>query len=732
MANQLVPIITNAGREALMAGFSKADNYRFSQVALGDGGGGGYMPDAGAEGLKNEIQRVDVSGVVIQDHARLHITAVVGNPENKDAKEYNIHEIGFFLQGVGKDGRDAGDPLLFAIYATDPGGKPLLAKDPATELLLAFDLVLPDIVEGELKFDKDSYLHLPEATESASGMVKLASKDETVAGEAADKAVTPATLKAALAGFKPASSGDGGKVDTENLVIGKTLSIGSGDATGTQPFVVQGAKGDFNYVAFPAAGAGILASLAWAQGWNFQTMTDGKHLFINRDSGAKSNVLIGRNGKELFVRGADGAVGIGTGDPQARLDVAGSARFADTVQMQKDKEIVFADNGQIRSLDNNHRLLFRRNENVLELREYGRIVFSAGATQGQETASMVLQPNGDLQVAGKITARAIEAGGAFNPNHHRMYPVDALIYDDIFEAMKKGAIAKMGNPAYDDKTYPPKNKWNTKPIIKFGSSNEADGNGAKVVVPDGYDTVWVRVLGDRWAVTKAYYPDGKKEVLGLWAGGWRSANCYCPDGSLADGHFAGGDTNLLAHQWVPIPVPRAGDLALVAKPQTNADYWLSGVAFSRNPWGHAAHSAVAYHWKLNGGSDVVWNTHNWNNDVLAQIPHGKVTSLVVPVVSNGKDKLLYLVEHNSNWNGCMHAGIKVNGKEIERFISTYDNPFARHWNSKFYNRYIAARVPAGLIGKDDRWLKVEIDMNGAGNDIYFREMGTHDLVTPAA
>lgn len=724
MANQLVPIITNAGREALMAGFSKAENYRFSQVALGDGGGDGYVPDTRAEGLKNEIQRVNVSGVVIQDHARLHITAVVGNPENKDAKEYNIHEIGFFLQGIGKDGRDAGDPVLFAVYATDPGDKPLLAKDPATELLLAFDLVLPDIVEGELKFDKDSYLHLPEATESASGMVQLASKDETVAGETADKAVTPATLKAALAGFKP-EGGASAPINTENLAIGKTLSIGTGDATGTQPFVVQGAKGDFSYVAFPAAGAGILASLAWKQGWNFQTMTDGKHLFINRDSGEKSNVLIGRNGKELFVRGADGAIGVGTSDPKAKLDVEGNVRIT------KDEEIFFADNGQIRSLDNNHRLLFRRSENVLELREYGRIVLSAGATKGQETASVVVQPNGDVQVAGKITAKAIEAGGAFNPNHHRMYPTDALIYDDIFEAMKKGAIAKMGNPAYDDKTYTAKNKWNQHPIIKFGSSNEADGNGAKVVVPDGYDTVWVRVLGERWTVTKAYYPDGKKEDLGLWAGGWRSVNCYCPDGSLTDGHYV-AENNVITHQWVPIPVPRAGELALVAKPQTNADYWLSGVAFSKNPWAHAAHSAVAYHWKLNGGSDVGWNTHNWNNDVLAQIPHGKVTSLVVPVVANGNDKLLYLVEHNNNWNGGMHRGIKVNGKEIERFIATYDNPFARHWNSKFYNRYLAARIPANLIGKDDRWLKVEIDMNAAGNDIYFREMGTHDLVTPAA
>lgn len=729
MANQLVPIITNAGREALMAGFSKAENYRFSQVALGDGGGGGYVPDTGAERLKNEIQRVNVAGVVIQDHARLHITAVAGNPENKDAKEYNIHEIGFFLQGVGKDGRDTGEAVLFAIYATEPGDKPLLAKDPATELLLAFDLVLPDIVEGELKFDKDSYLHLPEATESASGMVRLASKDETVTGQSADKAVTPATLKAALAGFKPEGGGSG---NTENLAIGKTLSIGAGDAAGTQPFVVQGPKGDFNYVAFPAAGAGVLASLAWAQGWNFQTMTDGKHLFINRDSGEKSNVLVGRVGKELFVRGADGAVGVGTADPKAKLDVEGNIRIADNVAMQKDKEIFFADNGQIRSLDNNHRLLFRRGENTMELREYGKIVLSAGATKGQETASVVVQPNGDLQVAGKITAKAIEADGAFNPNHHRMYPADALIYDNIFEAVKKGAIAKMGNPTYDDQSWNPKKPWNSKPLIKFGGDSEADGNGAQVVVPDGYDTLWVRVLGDRWSVAKVYYPDGKKEDLGLWAGGYRAGNCYCPDGSLADGQFVGGDDVVLAHQWLPIPVPRSGPVALVAKPKTTNHFWLSGVAFSKNPWGHATHSAVAYHWQLNGGSDVSWNTHKWNNDVLAQIMPGKVTSLVVPVVANGKDKLLFLIEHNNNWNGCMHNGIKVNGKDIERFIATYDNPFARHWNSKIYNRYIAARVPAELIGKDDRWLKVEVDMRGANHNIHFREMGTHDLVTPAA
>ena len=42
------------------------------------------------------------------------------------------------------------------------------------------------------------------------------------------------------------------------------------------------------------------------------------------------------------------------------------------------KEIFFADNGQIRSLDNNHRLVFNRAANLLELHEFGDIRFLTG------------------------------------------------------------------------------------------------------------------------------------------------------------------------------------------------------------------------------------------------------------------------------------------------------------------------------------------------------------------
>ena len=77
----------------------------------------------------------------------------------------------------------------------------------------------------------------------------------------------------------------------------------------------------------------------------------------------------------------------------------------------------------------------------------------------------------------------------------------------------------------------------------------------------------------------------------------------------------------------------------------------------------------------------------------------------------------------------MHTSLSVNGLLIERFRTTYDNPFARHFNSKIYSKYIAARIPKELINPDKRFIDVKIDMSTVndGIHIYFREIGTHDF-----
>ena len=332
---------------------------------------------------------------------------------------------------------------------------------------------------------------------------------------------------------------------------------------------------------------------------------------------------------------------------------------------------------------------------------------------------------GNTYIKGNLQVGSVIESDATRHLRHHMYPAEPIVYQNIFSAKDAGAIKKLGNPShYDDTTYRSR-QWNDRLLIAYGGNNETDGNGAEVTIPNGYNTVWVRVLGERWTAIKAYFLEGDRRQLGLWIGGWRSANCYCPDGSLTDSYH-----NI--HQWLPIPAGRSGRLALVAKQRTESNFWISGLAFSKNPWAHAAQSAVVYYWASNGGNATKWETNgnNWNNDVLAYLPSKSNLELKVPVMPSGRDKLLYLIEHNNNWNGCMHNSIEVNGTQIERLMATYDNPFARHWNSKFYERYIAARIPANLIRSNARHLNVKINMSTQNNHIYFREIGTHDLEVP--
>ena len=176
--------------------------------------------------------------------------------------------------------------------------------------------------------------------------------------------------------------------------------------------------------------------------------------------------------------------------------------------------------------------------------------------------------------------------------------------------------------------------------------------------------------------------------------------------------------------WTPIRITRAGLLAVYT--DINGDGWISGIAFGKNLWNHTRNSAIAYHWKLNGGTDG-WAADSWNSDNLGLIQAGKIDEFIVPVANPGSDKLLYIVEHNNNNLGTMHTSIKVNGTPIERFKTTYSNPFAVHFNGKIYDRYLAALIPSSLIPKDALFIKVEIDMRQQNEHIRYREMGTHDL-----
>ncbi|HEU4561837.1 MAG TPA: tail fiber domain-containing protein [Longimicrobium sp.] len=133
--------------------------------------------------------------------------------------------------------------------------------------------------------------------------------------------------------------------------------------------------------------------------------SDANFAFYRGGTHSDTQLAPGTNGTGLMSILSTGNVGVGTMAPEARLHVAGGA-----LKLDANQEIFFADNGQIRSVDNNHRILFRRSEDKLELREYGDIIFSSGATGGAETAKAVLMRSGNFGIGTTAPRSALDTG----------------------------------------------------------------------------------------------------------------------------------------------------------------------------------------------------------------------------------------------------------------------------------------------------------------------------------
>jgi hypothetical protein len=117
-----------------------------------------------------------------------------------------------------------------------------------------------------------------------------------------------------------------GQSGVEALFVSKKGNVGIGtNEPGESKLRIANSAGDFVDVRFPQNGGGLLDIVGWEYGWNINTASGGKNLYLNRDVGETSNVLIGRKGKELIVRGSNGNV-----------EVAGRVKV---------KEIEFSDGG---------------------------------------------------------------------------------------------------------------------------------------------------------------------------------------------------------------------------------------------------------------------------------------------------------------------------------------------------------------------------------------------------
>ncbi len=108
-----------------------------------------------------------------------------------------------------------------------------------------------------------------------------------------------------------------------NTRLNGTLTVTAKTDDGSPKLKIANPDSDSDFVDFTFYGKGMgqLIIDGWSNGWNISNTTNGKHLYLNRNAGEKSDVYVGRNGHELVVKGQDGKVGIGTSSPEGKLGV---------------------------------------------------------------------------------------------------------------------------------------------------------------------------------------------------------------------------------------------------------------------------------------------------------------------------------------------------------------------------------------------------------------------------
>ncbi|MEZ4429523.1 MAG: hypothetical protein R3A51_17760 [Nannocystaceae bacterium] len=114
-----------------------------------------------------------------------------------------------------------------------------------------------------------------------------------------------------------------------------TLLVGNVDPP-IGKFKVAANASDYATIGF-AGNPGELRIIGWNGGWNINATSEGKHLYLNRDSGPASNLYLGRYGQEVHFLG-NGSVGVG-GAPGAKLHVYGN--IIATAELRADGGLVF-------------------------------------------------------------------------------------------------------------------------------------------------------------------------------------------------------------------------------------------------------------------------------------------------------------------------------------------------------------------------------------------------------
>lgn len=194
-------ILTEVGEAKIANAHALGETLLITHMAVGDGNGAPTTPDTSQTALVNERRRAQLNTLNVDPQNPSAIIAEQVIPESVGG--WWIRELGLFDE----------DGDLVAVANCPDTYKPVLAEGSGRTQVIRMVLVVSSAASVELKIDPSVVLatrgyvdahaesrNHPAATESAQGMVELATAAETAEGTSTAHAVHPAGLKDALDG----------------------------------------------------------------------------------------------------------------------------------------------------------------------------------------------------------------------------------------------------------------------------------------------------------------------------------------------------------------------------------------------------------------------------------------------------------------------------------------------------------------------------------------------------
>jgi microcystin-dependent protein len=165
-------IITDAGRAAIAQVGGAIGPVTLTKIALGSAG---YTPLANRTALQTEIKRLDPSGSSVPVPGTISITA-----QDNSADSYSVKEIGLYTN----------NNVLFAICAQSAV---IMTKASGSVALFAMDFVMTNVPAGTVTVGNVGFTY-SQATETAMGVLGIATTAEAQAGAIDTKIITPLKL----------------------------------------------------------------------------------------------------------------------------------------------------------------------------------------------------------------------------------------------------------------------------------------------------------------------------------------------------------------------------------------------------------------------------------------------------------------------------------------------------------------------------------------------------------